>query len=290
MPKVAKKSSAKKKTTVSRPRGLKHELTVFEKIRERFEQLSVASLAGAGVILFLIGGMLFAGGYVGKAFQHLDRVAQNTSVKAGFEVKKVTLKGAHQIAHDEVLNALGPIMGTSSLHLDLHEALSRIEALGWVRSAAISRLLPGTIHVSVRERDPAAIWQVSGHLHLIDASGAIIREVSGPEYSYLPFLVGVGAPEAAEDVLQALASEPLLEDRIYALVRVGERRWNLRLRNDTDIKLPEVDYIAAIEELGVLQAAYQLLDQEIEYIDLRDPEQMIVRRPGDAKNETDTGP
>lgn len=283
MPKIKKSvAEKKKKPSTARHRATKRDQRFADRLRDGFERYSLAGIAGAGVVLFLIGGMLLTGGYVGKAFQKLDRVAHNAAIASGFGVKTVTLRGAHQTAHHEILEALGPVVGSSALHLDLRAALDRVEALGWVRSASISRLLPATIHVSIREREPAAIWQVSGRLHLIDASGAIIREISGPEYSYLPFLVGVGAPAAAETVLQALASEPSLEGRIYALVRVGERRWNMRLRTGTDIKLPEVDYIGAIEELGVLQAAYQLLDQEIEYIDLRDPEQMIVRRPGDG--------
>ena len=284
MPKV-KKKAAKKNATAAKPlRAEKRakRASPIAAIRNALARYSAASLAGAAVILALFAVVLLVGGYVGKAAEGAVAMTEGAVRKAGFEVKRVTLKGAHQTAHDEILAAIGPVVGRSTLHVDLEATLAKVEALGWVRSAAVSRLLPDTLHISVREREPAAIWQVQGRLHLTDDTGATIREIGAYEYSYLPLIVGAGAPEAAQGVLAALSGHPALEERTYALVRVGERRWNMRLRNGIDVKLPETDYQGAIEALGVLQAAHQLLDQKIEYIDLRDPERMVVRRPGDG--------
>jgi cell division protein FtsQ len=153
-----------------------------------------------------------------------------------------------------------------------------------VRSAAVTRLLPDTVSISIRERDPAAVWQIKGDLHLIDKDGALIRAVDANEYSNLPLIVGVGAPEAAAGILTALGEQDQLRKRTYALVRVGERRWNMRLRNNIDIKLPETDYARAIADLELLQAAQGTLDQPIEYIDLRDPERMVIRKRGEPES------
>jgi len=150
-----------------------------------------------------------------------------------------------------------------------------------VRSAAVTRLLPGGVHISVRERDPAAVWQLSRAMHLIDDEGAIIREVNAYEYAYLPLIVGVGAPEAASQILHALGAYEEIEAMTAALIRVGERRWNMRLRNGLDIKLPEKDFEAALNALSVLQAAHGTLDQPLEFIDLRDTERMIIRKRGE---------
>jgi cell division protein FtsQ len=242
---------------------------------------SAAAIAGAFVLLLLAGVFLWAGGYFGAALRAADRTAANAAVAAGFEVRRVLLRGAHQTAHAEVVAALGPTLGRSILHLRLDDARRRIENIGWVRSAAVTRLLPNTISISIREREPAAVWQIDGNLHLIDASGAVIRAVSAYEYSNLPLIVGAGAPEAASGILKALAAEEELQRRTYALVRVGERRWNMRLRNNIDIKLPEQNFVGAIGDLALLQAAQGTLDQPLEYIDLRDPERMIIKRRGE---------
>ena len=46
----------------------------------------------------------------------------------------------------------------------------------------------------------------------------------------VPLVVGDGAPKAAAVLLDLLASMPELQNRMVAAVRVGDRRWNLRMR------------------------------------------------------------
>ena len=196
--------------------------------------------------------------------------------------------GRQQTAFSEVRDAVGPVIGSSIGHFDLDAAKARVEALGWVRSAAVSRLWPNTVHVSIRERTPAAVWQLSGALHLIDNEGAVIRQVNAYEYASLPLIVGAGAPEATADILQALEAHPELRERTAALVRVGERRWNMRLRNKVDVKLPEHGFDDALDYLAILQGAHGILDQNNEYIDLRNPD--VVIRPKETVAESDATP
>jgi cell division protein FtsQ len=272
MPPVKKKNARKKPPSV------------VERIGAIFERYTIAGVAGSLALLGVIGLVLWAGGYFAMAGAAANRAAGATAVKAGLEVRRVLLKGAHQTAHEEVTEALGPLIGGSILHVSLADAKARVEELGWVRAAAVTRLYPDTISVSIREREPAAVWQINGDLHLIDDEGALIREVGAYEYSNLPLIVGAGAPEAASGLLQALGAQPELASRAYALVRVSERRWNLRLRNNIDVKLPEENYAEAIADLALLQAAQGTLDQKIEYIDLRDKERMVIRKRDDAES------
>ncbi len=274
-----------KKKTVAR----KKPKTVLQRIVAIFERYTVAGIAGSAVLLGVIALVLWAGGYFAMLGQTVDRAAGRTAIVAGLEVKRVLLRGAHQTAHQEVLDALGPVVGGSILQLSLDDAKARIEDLGWVRAASVARLLPDTISISIREREPAAVWQISGDLHLIDDGGALIREVGAYEYSNLPLIVGAGAPEAAAGILKALGDQDELRKRTYALVRVGERRWNMRLRNAIDIKLPETEYARAIDDLGLLHAAQATLDQNIEYIDLRDPERMVIRKRGESAVPVNAG-
>ena len=270
MPSVKKKTTKKKKPARREP-------GFFERLYDRFREYSLAGVAGAMVIFIGVGAILWAGGYVGMAAERIDRSISASVVAAGLDVKRVTLMGRSDAALEDIEDALGPIAGKSILHLDLGAARARVEELGWVRAASVSRLWPNTVHVSIRERKPAAVWQLSGALHLIDNNGAIIRDVGAYEYSALPLIVGAGAPDAIAGILKALETQPELKKRTLALVRVGERRWNMRLHNKLDIKLPETGLEDALEALSIMHAAQQTLDQEIEYIDLRDSERVIVR-------------
>ncbi len=277
MPSVKKK--AKKKAP-----------SFFARAAAVFENYTIAGVAGAGVILSLLLAVLWAGGYVGMMARAADRAAGGATAAAGLEVRRVLLRGAHQTAHEEILSALGPMVGLPMVQVSLSDARARVEALGWVRAAAVTRLMPDTIVVSIRERDPAAVWQIDGELRLIDAAGAIIRPVGAYEYSNLPLIVGSGAADAAAKLLTSLRRHEELQKRTYALVRVGDRRWNLRLRNDMEIKLPETGFEKAVDDIALMHAAHATLDQPLEYIDLRDPERTVIRRRGEAGDESAPAP
>jgi len=275
LPAVKKKTARKKAPSA------------FAQMFALFERYTIAGAAGSAILLGLLALGLWAGGYFAMIGRAADRAAGNAAIAVGLEVDRVLLRGAHQTAHDEIVDALGPILGQSILQLSLDDAKARIENLGWVRSAAVTRLLPDTISVSIRERVPAAVWQLKGVFHLIDEEGAIIREIDAGEYANRPLIVGAGAPEAAGGILKALGEKEALRKRVQALVRVGERRWDLHLYNEIEIRLPEDEYARAIDDLALLQTAQGTLDQAIEYIDLRDPERMVIRKRGEpdpAKN------
>jgi cell division protein FtsQ len=70
-----------------------------------------------------------------------------------------------------------------------------------------------------------------------------------------------------------------VQERVHALVRVSERRWNLRLRNGTDVLLPEGQEAAAITRLAELQAKQGLMDRPLVAIDLRLPDKLVLRLP-----------
>ncbi|MEM9168906.1 MAG: cell division protein FtsQ/DivIB [Pseudomonadota bacterium] len=243
----------------------------------RVGNLALAGVVGAGVIGACALALLWAGGYVGLLTDGANRALERRVADAGLSVRRVTLAGRRFAALEDVEAAVGPIVGDAITHVDLDAARARVEGLGWVRAASVSRLYPDTIHVSVRERDPAAVWQIAGDLFLIDDEGAVIRDVGVYEYANLPLIVGSGAPEAAAAPLRALRRRPAIEKRVAALVRVGERRWNLRMKNGVDVKLPATDIDGAIETLDVMQDVQGALDRKPEYIDLRDPERIIAR-------------
>lgn len=274
--KVGKKSTRKKASQSRRQRSF------FQRLYDRFRDYTLAGTAGAIVIVAGLGVLFWFGGYFGLMVERVDRFVGQSVVAAGFDVRRVTLMGRGSTERAEIDDAVGPVMGQSILHLDLDATRARVEDLGWVRSAAVSRLWPNTIHVSIKERAPAAVWQLSGNLHLIDNNGAVIRDVNAYEYSSLPLIVGAGAPEAVAAILHALEKQPELEAMTSALVRVGKRRWNMRLHNKTDIKLPEAGFEDALEALSIMHAAQGTLDQNFEYIDLRDSERVIVRPRNDG--------
>ena len=271
MPAVKRKATKKRKSTRKKKQQSFYGVEFF------LERYAKAVGAGLAVVAIAAGLLLWSGGYVGRGVSAAAHSLAASTVRVGLDVRRITARGMEQTSERDLLAAVGPVLGSPLVLLDIHEARARVENLGWVRSAAISRLWPNGVHISVRERVPAAVWQLSGNLHLIDASGAVINQISSGEYSNLPLIVGAGAPEAASEILLALRANPLIWGETLALVRVGGRRWNVRLHKGGDIKFPETGLVGAVRDVARLHEVYGLLDRPIEYVDLRDPNNIVFR-------------
>ncbi len=232
-------------------------------------------VAGLCVLALL---MLFAGGYFFNIGERMASATENLTRLAGMEVSRVTLKGARNLEEREVLAALtserfGPVMGRGILYVNIQQARHKVEGLGWVKHASVSRLWPGTVHISVEERIPAALWQRPrvGDLYLIDADGNKIIEVSGDAYAGLPVILGSEKPQDSVYILALLKNYPAMEGRLVALTRQGNRRWDLTFRNGFSALLPERGEAAALAKLAQMNAGEGPLGETVKKMDMRDP-------------------
>jgi cell division protein FtsQ len=63
---------------------------------------------------------------------------------------------------------------------------------------------------------------------------------------------------------------------------VGERRWNLRLKDGLDIRLPEIDVGNALAALSRLDKEEHLFSRDIVAVDMRLPDRLTVQLSDDA--------
>jgi cell division protein FtsQ len=198
------------------------------------------------------------------------------SAKLGFVVRDVFVVGRSATPKATLLNALAVSRGTPILAVDLEAARKRIQTLPWVRHATVRRVLPDTVVVEIIERRPLAIWQHEKKFALIDEEGQVILRNDVGAFSYLMIVVGEDAASEASVLVQMLATEPDLMERVKAAVRVGGRRWNVHFAQGIDVKLPADDPAGAWRRLGEYQRRYGVLDKGIRILDLRLSDRLMI--------------
>jgi cell division protein FtsQ len=234
----------------------------------------------------LIGGGGFAvhhSGWDAEGVEHVRGSVLALSAQAGLAVNDVVVQGRGRTSGDAILAALGAVRGTPMLAVSPSVAKTRLEALPWIRAASVERILPDTLYVQVTERQPLALWQRKGKLQLIDRDGTVVAVPSLDEFADLIILVGDDAPKAASPLLEMLASEPALRSHVTAAVRVGGRRWNLKLDSGMAVELPEDNVGAAWHQLAQLDRTDGLLKRDILKVDLRLPDRLVLQVPEVAK-------
>jgi cell division protein FtsQ len=207
----------------------------------------------------------------------------------GFKLERVRLEGASAEAAPAIKTALELTKGEPITALDLAALRRKVEEVGWVKHARVVRLLPNTLVVAVEERERLAVWQHNGRTAVIDPDGTPIREADPGRFSDLPLVVGLGADRAAGHVLPMIRQRPRLMARVEALVRVEDRRWDVRLKDGGLIQLSADGEEAAMLALDQLDQKGHVLDLAFQRIDLRDPEMAAVRLKDDGPAATAAG-
>jgi cell division protein FtsQ len=227
------------------------------------------------IALLLIGMVRSAapGGTLATLREHIG----NATAFAGLRVHNVVIEGRANTPEPLLRAALGVNKGDPMLGFSLEAARQRIETLSWIEHASVERRLPDTIVVNITERRPFAIWQNDGKYVLIDRNGQVVADQDVANFRNLPLVVGAGAPAASAVLLDALTARPSLQQRVVAAVRVGERRWNLRMNNGADVMLPEGHEVAALDRLMQLQQDHDVLDRPLVAIDMRLPDRLVLR-------------
>jgi len=176
-----------------------------------------------------------------------------------------------------VLTIAGVTGHVSLLFLDAEAARARLMANPWIADAAVLKLYPDRLQISVTERQAFALWQKDGSVSVIAADGTVLEPFVEDRYRGLPLLVGKGAARAGYDFLAVLDRYPDVRAMLRASIFVAERRWNLRLTNGLDVRLPETGVEQALERLVALDREKKLLSRDITAVDLRLSDRVTVR-------------
>ena len=243
---------------------------------------------GAGVAastLFILASLAY-GAFKGDHIPTLVTALQDTrdglANAAGFRIVAIGLAGQFHVSREEVLATAGVTGRSSLLFLDVEEARERLKTNPWIADANVLKLYPGELQIRVTERVAFALWQKDGRVSVIADDGTVLEPYVAPTLIRLPLVVGAGADTRAKDFLALLDRYPQMGAFVRAAVLVGERRWNLRLKNGIDVQLPESDVAAGLERLVALDREKSLITRDIVAIDLRLPDRVTVQLSDEA--------
>jgi cell division protein FtsQ len=222
------------------------------------------------------------GGHLEQFIATLSDTRNALANSAGFRITSVAINGRKQLSQDEVL-AIGGVNGRSSLlFLDAASVREKLKADAWISEATVQKLYPGQLRIDIVERTPFALWQRDGRLSVISEDGAVLERYVPDRFLKLPLVVGKGAETRAKDFLALLSHYPQVHAVTRAATLVGERRWNLRLNDGLDIRLPENGVGNALATLSNLDKDEHLFSRDIVAIDLRMSDRLVVQLSDDA--------
>ena len=199
------------------------------------------------------------------------------SEKLGLQVENINLEGRDNSSRKKIFQTVGLKRGQAILAISPNNIREKLIKLPWVRDATVERYLPNTLLIRLSERKPMARWQYLGRLVLVDKSGIPISDAKLSRFRRLITVRGKGAPSATPKLIALLATQNRLAKRVKLATRVGSRRWDLKLKNNIQVRLPEHNPLLAWQKLANLNAKLSLLSRDIEIVDMRILNKLLVR-------------
>jgi len=246
----------------------------------------------AAFLVFLLGVTAYGvikGDHLATIQTAIKDTADTAANAAGMRIATVSLSGQRQVGREEIFAAAGVTDHSSLLFLDVADARARLEAIPWIAEATVRKLYPDRLQITITEREAFALWQRDGKVSVIAADGTVLSAKVEPRLALLPFVVGNGAAAKARDFLAVLDRFPAIRDQVRASILVADRRWNLRLKNGIDVRLPDSDVEQALATLTRLDREKSLLGRDITAVDLRLPGRLTVRLSDAAAQAREEG-
>jgi cell division protein FtsQ len=239
---------------------------------------SGSAMAVATVLLAAaVGYSAVAGGYLANTATWAKAARDGVANAVGLRIDAVSISGSKEVSREEILTTAGVTGRASLLFLDAAAARARLLANPWIADAAVLKLYPDRLQISITERRAFALWQKDGRVSVIAPDGTVLEPYIEDRYLGLPLVVGQGAELQAKDFFAVLDRFADIRAQLRASVLVAERRWDLWLKNGVEIRLPESKVDQALELLTKLDREKQLLSRDIVAVDLRLPDRVSVR-------------
>ncbi len=200
----------------------------------------------------------------------------------GLGIERVTISGLSKLRETEVLSAAGIDPKISLLFVNATEMREQLEKMPLVKSAAVRKLYPNELVITLAERQPFAIWQMDGDLSIVAEDGTVIDHSVDARFVSLPLVVGENANLHIKEYLNLIEAAGPLKNRIRAGTFVAGRRWTLKMDNGIDVRLPEIGALEAVTRLVSLEKTERVLERDVLAIDLRMTDRVVVRLSGDA--------
>ncbi len=250
--------------------------------RRRIRSMRRIGVSVGGAVLVIGGLWMWAAGTFSAIAAAAPGMIPSISDLSGLTVTRLDIAGTKNLEPEEIIIAAGIEDGQKIGDIDLDVVRERVESVGWVRQARVSRILPGTIQIQVAERVPYAFWQEKRKLRLIDRDGVEITQQGLVHFARLPLVVGKGAPKHARALFEVMEGEPELARRVKAAVRVGDRRWDLHFDNGTTVRLPEKGAADAWHRLAGMEKDQGIMERDIVSVDMRLADRVTVRMTAEA--------
>ncbi len=210
------------------------------------------------------------------SLKYLNENIEQFSSNYNFVLEEIEINELKNISQDEINKYFETYYNKSIFLIPMNEILNKIKLNGWVKNVSLKSNYKNKIFINIIEVIPIAVYSEKNHYFLIDKNGKIIDNIE--KENIQSFIVFTGE-NSKDNIINIYMKIP---NSLKALIKkasyVNDRRWDILLRNNILIKLPEIK----IEEAFMyFEEIYQNIskseESNIDYFDLRIKNKAVIK-------------
>jgi cell division protein FtsQ len=116
-----------------------------------------------------------------------------------FSIQEVNLLGGKRVSPDQARDQAGVTLGSNIFALDTALAERKLLQNPWVSEARVTRDLPRSLRIEIKEREPVALAVFSDRLYLVTANGEPFKELSPGDPADFPIITGASVEGLSRD-------------------------------------------------------------------------------------------
>ena len=273
----------KTRQTRLKNRGSKNSLAL---IAARFQRIGLRFFA-LMILLCACTWFVVSGG-IPKTQNLAEGAFIEASAKAGFRLQNIFVEGRENADPDLLMALINAEKNMPLFKVKPHQIHEALSGISWIESVSVKRVFPDSLHITLKERRPAALWMHDGRLVVVDRTGYRITTQDLERFEKLLIIQGENAPENIGALLDVVTAAPKIYERLDQAIFVGKRRWDLKLNNKIIVNLPEDNIALALQRLVRAHERDEVLDKTIKNIDIRQSDRLIIKAyPGAANKSYD---
>ncbi len=209
------------------------------------------------------------------------------SVNEWTKIQQTTIVGLDHLSREVVFTQLDLAPDSSLWSIDIDQLSEQLEAHPWIRAITFDRVLPHTLIVQVKERQPAAVLGAEKESYLVDTEGYLLPVETTKLRHALPVLEGM----TSKSFLQQLDDSHRRAKRgIHLAALLSERfsgrpKVNVAHTHTTVVDLPRIRVKFGQEAdrqwerfLVLYPTIKKKIEAQSQEVDLRFSQKVILRK------------
>ena len=193
-------------------------------------------------------------------------------------INRIVVKGAQESLKNEIIMLIENAAKEEFSALRARSLREKIRKIKKVEKAIVKFSTDGLVIVEVVERKEAAVFLNDSLYEVLDRNGVVLSTNSDYEgLSSYPLLVGKSGSKNIPDLLSLTKEIGSYKSEVMYYEWVGERRWDIHMKNNLVFKLPENNLSRGVEVMRFFLNGINKYLKPIVSVDLRNIDKPIIK-------------